>query len=1224
MADSPSSPELVSVARYWQRTLLDADLKSADTTASDRSISATIEEIRSGTLKAHQVKALFACAPQQEVVTPGPGKAAPTTPASSVGSPRDRLKVVVVPYLVARRAEDQFKRKSGATATVVAPLIIPAFLDEQTGSLSRRNGEPAWVVREYLEPVGGTGLVIGSQEEVDRYLTDTEMPGESAGQDPAEAWAAWFAYAEGMLPEEWKGRIEQQGYAIVPTGGRVLLDEDVRGANQRLISVYDAIRATPGAASSLFASYASRADEPRRPPLPSDQMDTDSHVGHVNAQHALSVSQRIAIAHALATPKGRLFPLNGPPGTGKTTWLHALWSSLWVKAAISGDEHPPLIVVSSTNNQAVTNALESLAKDVHEPRWLPSLSNAPESQAIDLLGIYIPSSSKVQEATAKGMRFTSTQMEYFNDYEQTPGYDETAQASWLQQFRKTYPKSKISTVEDGATYLRESLQRLSRLAVSVIDCARTAKSFQAEMERQYAPAGLAQRRADLSIAEQQASEGKQRWAKTAQRWDAYLAGEPIWQGLFGFIPSIRMSRGARDRAALRSLDVDVEALRSKPALPSKSAREAIVQLFAQRVEQARIKHAQAAEDLDKANKDHARLTDLIGKFDAVMRGLALDEDLQAWLPPESLDLLKSAVTLRWQDVDEFDSSAGLQPWLDRTVRYAMFRIAVHYWEGRWIAEVNRVRAANALKKPTPEWRKAAWGRRAMITPCFVTTMHTGASAFTCRPAGEEWQPHWGVIDWLVVDEAGQIAPEIAGPMMALSQRAVTVGDRKQIPPVWSVGERVDAANARRFEVAADAASYERLLNQSMASASGSVLGIAQRRSPWMVSGMPESGLYLLEHRRCVDPIIAYCNELSYAGRIQPKRGMSGIVDGYPWPHMGYAHIPGSCEIVSGSRRNTFEARMIASWLKQESEAIRKHYGKETLGECVAIITPFAPQKNALLKEITAKFGRDAFDVGQLTIGTVHSMQGAERPLIIFSPVYSAEDDAQSYFFDKMESVLNVAVSRAKDSFLVFGDMGIFRTSSQTASGLLARHVMASTDNQIVLSYAGVRREELLEPGTDPVYLYDLSDHQRALTECIACARQTLTIVSPWVTLSAVTADAVPEKMRAATDRGVAIVVYADDTNLRNDAGHPKHPDKAVAHLRAAGAKVIRVQSALHAKMLLVDDTQFIEGSFNWLSASRNSEYAKFESSVSYAGPRVAEHIETARAHLEKLAAGRVP
>jgi superfamily I DNA and/or RNA helicase len=60
--------------------------------------------------------------------------------------------------------------------------------------------------------------------------------------------------------------------------------------------------------------------------------------------------------------------------------------------------------------------------------------------------------------------------------------------------------------------------------------------------------------------------------------------------------------------------------------------------------------------------------------------------------------------------------------------------------------------------------------------------------------------------------------------------------------------------------------------------------------------------------------------------------------------------------------------------------------------------------------------------GEMTVGTVHSLQGAERLLVIFSPTYSKDSDGG--FMDRSPSMLNVAASRAKDNFLVFGDMAI--------------------------------------------------------------------------------------------------------------------------------------------------------------------------------------------------------
>ncbi|AQT86384.1 hypothetical protein B1222_21400 [Paenibacillus larvae subsp. pulvifaciens] len=66
--------------------------------------------------------------------------------------------------------------------------------------------------------------------------------------------------------------------------------------------------------------------------------------------------------------------------------------------------------------------------------------------------------------------------------------------------------------------------------------------------------------------------------------------------------------------------------------------------------------------------------------------------------------------------------------------------------------------------------------------------------------------------------------------------------------------------------------------------------------------------------------------------------------------------------------------------------------------------------------------------------------------MIFSPVYG--DNDSSFFFDKGESMLNVAVSRAKDSFLVFGNMRIFDPAGQKPSGILAKFLFEKSENQL--------------------------------------------------------------------------------------------------------------------------------------------------------------------------------
>lgn len=87
----------------------------------------------------------------------------------------------------------------------------------------------------------------------------------------------------------------------------------------------------------------------------------------------------------------------------------------------------------------------------------------------------------------------------------------------------------------------------------------------------------------------------------------------------------------------------------------------------------------------------------------------------------------------------------------------------------------------------------------MLTPCFVTTMHTGPSFFWILIEGIK--PLLGTIDLLIIDEAGQVTPEVSGAMLALAKQALVVGDVKRIEPVWSIHHPVDLGNLQRHNLA---------------------------------------------------------------------------------------------------------------------------------------------------------------------------------------------------------------------------------------------------------------------------------------------------------------------------------------------------------------------------------------------------------------------------------------
>ena len=117
--------------------------------------------------------------------------------------------------------------------------------------------------------------------------------------------------------------------------------------------------------------------------------------------------------------------------------------------------------------------------------------------------------------------------------------------------------------------------------------------------------------------------------------------------------------------------------------------------------------------------------------------------------------------------------------------------------------------------------------------------------------------------------------------------------------------------------------------------------------------------------------------------------------------------------------------------------IQKAYGVAAIEEVLGIITPFASQKGELAKALTEA----GYNINNIKLGTVHALQGAERSIILFSSVYSNEDEGTMFFDrDNKPNMLNVAVSRAKDSFILFGDTRVFDANQNTPSGLLRKHL----------------------------------------------------------------------------------------------------------------------------------------------------------------------------------------
>ncbi|EJI6770294.1 DNA helicase, partial [Escherichia coli] len=232
---------------------------------------------------------------------------------------------------------------------------------------------------------------------------------------------------------------------------------------------------------------------------------------------------------------------------------------------------------------------------------------------------------------------------------------------------------------------------------------------------------------------------------------------------------------------------------------------------------------------------------------------------------------------------------------DTQIRFPAFLLTTHYWEGRWLMDMARIDdLQEEKKKKGAKGVTARWQRRMKLTPCVVMTcyMLPGNMQISEHKGQRKFEKSYlyDFADLLIVDEAGQVLPEVAAASFALAKKALVIGDTEQIPPIWSIAPAIDVGNMLAEKILSGSTQeeitekYTAIADLGKSAASGSVMKIAQFASRYQYDPELARGMYLYEHRRCFDNIIGYCNTLCYHGKLLPKRGRE---ESNLMPAMGY-------------------------------------------------------------------------------------------------------------------------------------------------------------------------------------------------------------------------------------------------------------------------------------------------------------------------------------------------
>lgn len=1055
------------------------------------------------------------------------------------------------------------------------PFWIPASLDKdgELKPLGKGNKLP-WVVRSMLNPLAYSGSnlspVIADIKDVDKVLDSYIFNFDS--------WHNYWHSSESFFEKVTGSNFEKFEVDNYVTNNQICIikAKDIVSLNN-ILFIYDSLKNT-STIPDLISNLLSFKDRERKP-LPDDKdlFLYKGHYGQYNNQFPLSNSQRKSLLVFENESKGNILAVNGPPGTGKTTLLQSVVANEVVKAALSGRNTPPKIIASSTNNQATTNILDSFGStNENLERWLPKLSS---------LGSYLISSDSVKQnaAAEKGYQILTRSKDelvgfYFSDLHKSNSKE--LEKYYISCYSKNYNTDSKISVRQITELLKSTIVKAAKKIDLILETINQVNKAEAEAEHFPLDSLPELKRTIESLNNNLKSftEEKENLLLFRDKYNEFLSANKLTL-FFSFVPAIN-KRYIR-KLGLLLIDSPSDDLKN---LTSNRAVESVLLTSLQTLDNHIVV---TKSDIGKNQGLYNPLYKLKTEFDSQVNELS--ELWEIYLDTKKPDE-RAQIEKESKDLDFFEKANRI---LDVSLRYTAFVNAIHYWEGLWILkqQSDKLRINNDLAS-----RENIFNRISYLTPLFISTFHS-LPAF-CLKEGS--RPIYDLFDLIIVDEAGQVSPEVGVAAFCLAEKALVVGDIHQIKPVWNIAyEKIDAGNLKEAGLLKELV-YEKLKKLGILCSSGNLMHLAQRVSNYEINENL-GGTLLTEHRRCVDELVSFSNHFVYDDMLKPMVGSSkgthfkGDNIELFLPPLSYLNIRGSSEKKSGSTFNKREAESIAKWIQQYGTLILAYYNKgksdkekKRLKDCLAVITPFGEQRN----EIYRQFSEYKIDT-DITVGTVHALQGAERPIIIFSPSYGINQSNNQLFFDSGYNMLNVALTRAKHHFIVMGNMALFNPlNKEKPSGGLANYLFADDINELSTSFLFDKKNIVSENRVD-----SLEKHQNCLKRAFEVATKRVVIVSPFISIHAITADNLLPEIQKAVLKNIEIHIYTDMYLDMPNGKLKKSSKDGRKALVEAGAK-LDILNGIHNKAIAIDEDVLIEGSFNWLSALRDKHHPHYRYDVS--------------------------
>lgn len=281
----------------------------------------------------------------------------------------------------------------------------------------------------------------------------------------------------------------------------------------------------------------------------------------------------------------------------------------------------------------------------------------------------------------------------------------------------------------------------------------------------------------------------------------------------------------------------------------------------------------------------------------------------------------------------------------------------------------------------------------------------------------------GSLGTLIIDEAGQASPHIALGALWRCQKAIIVGDPKQVEPVVT-----DDNDAIKYAFTNDLT--RPYLNKTI-----SVQEFADRINPYgsyIKNTFSENGdqtwvgCPLVVHRRCINPMFDISNQLSYGGtmKYQTDAPEETVEKNFIETQSYWIDVKGK----EKGNKNHFVEEQANITCKLVAKGFERYGNIPNL----YIISPFTSVINGIKNKIRNSELLENYNTKEIDTwlneccGTVHKFQGKEANEVIF--LLGCDANAMGAVKWVKANIVNVAVTRAKYRLYVIGDYTVWKKS----------------------------------------------------------------------------------------------------------------------------------------------------------------------------------------------------